>query len=299
MDYKQNISLAAHTTLKVGGEAKYFIEVSSEAELLEAISGAKEKNITWQVVGEGSNLLVSDSGFQGLIIVNKLHYIHKDGNLVVGAGTNLNKLVDYANENGIAGFESLAGIPGTVGGAVYGNAGAYGETISDHLTYVKTLSREYSKTEGEFTYRESLFKQNKEVIVEIGFEIIVGDSQELINKSLEIRNLREKKYPTGIKCPGSFFKNIIASELSTEQLKSIPEDKISHGKVPAGYLLEEVGARGMKLGGARVADYHGNLIINDGTATAEDIWNLAMDLQTRVKDKFGILLEPEVQRLAI
>jgi UDP-N-acetylmuramate dehydrogenase len=163
--------------------------------------------------------------------------------------------------------------------------------------FVRTLSRKYLRDECQFEYRESLFKKNHEEIIEIGFEILNGDVADLVKKSAEIRDLREVKYPTGIKCPGSFFKNILASSLSEQQLKNIPADKINHGKIPAGYLLEEVGAKGMKVGGARVADYHGNLIINDGQATASDIWTLATKLEDLVKQKFAIQLEPEVQRL--
>ncbi len=297
MEYKQNISLADFTTLKVGGPAQYLVEVHTEEELKQAIAWAKDSKLDYRVVGEGSNLLVSEAGFSGLIIVNKLDYINLTDQLVVGSGTNLNKFVDFVNQKGIAGFETLAGIPGTVGGAVYGNAGAYGETISDHLLFVRTLSRKYLRDECQFEYRESLFKKNHEEIIEIGFEILSGDVADLIKKSAEIRDLREVKYPTGIKCPGSFFKNILASSLSAQQLKNIPADKINHGKIPAGYLLEEVGAKGMKVGGARVADYHGNLIINDGQATASDIWTLATKLEDLVKQKFAIQLEPEVQRL--
>jgi UDP-N-acetylmuramate dehydrogenase len=297
MEYKQNISLADFTTLKVGGPAQYLVEVHTEEELKQAIAWAKDSKLAYRVVGEGSNLLVSEAGFSGLIIVNKLDYINLTDQLVVGSGTNLNKFVDFVNQKGIAGFETLAGIPGTVGGAVYGNAGAYGETISDHLLFVRTLSRKYLRDECQFEYRESLFKKNHEEIIEIGFEILSGDVADLIKKSAEIRDLREVKYPTGIKCPGSFFKNILASSLSEQQLKNIPADKINHGKIPAGYLLEEVGAKGMKVGGARVADYHGNLIINDGQATASDIWTLATKLEDLVKQKFAIQLEPEVQRL--
>jgi UDP-N-acetylmuramate dehydrogenase len=161
MEYKQNISLADFTTLKVGGPAQYLVEVHTEEELKQAIAWASGKKLAYRVVGEGSNLLVSEAGFSGLIIVNKLDYINLTDQLVVGSGTNLNKFVDFVNQKGIAGFETLAGIPGTVGGAVYGNAGAYGETISDHLLFVRTLSRKYLRDECQFEYRESLFKKNQ------------------------------------------------------------------------------------------------------------------------------------------
>ncbi|MEK7154756.1 MAG: UDP-N-acetylmuramate dehydrogenase, partial [Patescibacteria group bacterium] len=244
--------------------------------------GLKEK---WMVIAGGSNLLVSDGGYPGLVIVNKMP----------GSGMALNDLVDQMNDQGLAGMECLAGIPGTVGGAVYGNAGAYGQTISDHLAGVTTLSGYWPKEKCEFGYRESVFKKNKEIIVEVKFDLPKGDREALIAKSQEIRELRKKKYPLEMKCPGSFFMNLWFDQLPEGVQKQIPEEKIRGGKVAAGYLLEQIGAKGRKLGGAAVADYHGNLIYNAGGATARDIWELAQQLRNEVKSKFGVELVPEVQ----
>lgn len=283
MKILENVSLAKYTTLKVGGIAKQLVEVCSETQLREVIDQSKD----WIVIGEGSNILVSDTGYQGLVIVNKIRYIDSEGQRIkVGSGTNLNELVDYVNKRGLAGMECLAGIPGSMGGAVYGNAGAYGQTISDYLVRAVTLNREFSKSECKFDYRESIFKKNEEIIVELEFELPQGDAVGLVTKSTQTRKLREQKYPPDLKCPGSFFKNVITAD----------------GKIPAGYLLEQVGAKGMRTGEAMVANHHGNLILNTGKALpagrqakASDIWKLAKQLQSKVKKKFGIELEPEVQ----
>lgn len=296
MHPRRNVSLAELTTLGVGGQAKFLVEAKSMGETEEAIAWAKAKKLDWMVIGEGSNLLVSDSGYTGLVIVNQIDFIErKSPYLAVGAGTNLNRLVDYANSAGLAGMECLAGIPGSVGGAVYGNAGAYGQIVSDHLVKVATLRRIRLKSDCRFEYRESAFKANGEVIVAVEFQLPAGYAAALAAKSAEIRRLRQKKYPPGLKCPGSFFKNLLVKNLPARVKRMIPSDKVREGKIPAGYLLEQVGAKGMKLGGARVADHHGNLIYNAGGATANQIWRLAQSLQVKVRTKFGIVLEPEVQ----
>jgi len=203
--------------------------------------------------------------------------------------------VDQMNSRGLAGMECLAGIPGSVGGAVYGNAGAYGQTISDYLVGMKTLNKFWLKSECNFGYRESIFKKNREIILEVEFDLPKGDRDVLVAESDKIRELRKRKYPPGMKCPGSFFKNLFFEQLPEMARRQIPSDKIKEGKVAAGYLLEMMGARGMRLGGAQVADYHGNLIFNTDGAKASEVWGLAQKLQALVRNEFGVMLEPEVQ----
>ncbi|KKR85819.1 MAG: UDP-N-acetylenolpyruvoylglucosamine reductase [Candidatus Woesebacteria bacterium GW2011_GWB1_41_10] len=285
MKILENVPLADYTTLGVGGPARWLVEVENRNEILEIRDWVEEKGIEWMVIAGGSNLLVSDEGYGGLVIVNK----------IPGSGMMLNDLVDQMNEQGLAGMECLAGIPGTVGGAVYGNAGAYGQTISDHLAGVTTLSGYWPKEKCEFSYRESVFKKNKEIILEVKFDLPKGNREMLIAKSSEIRELRKKKYPLDMKCPGSFFMNLWFDKLPEDVQKQIPEEKIKGGKVAAGYLLEQIGAKGRKLGGAAVADYHGNLIYNAGGAKPGEIWELAKQLQRQVEVKFGVVLVPEVQ----
>lgn len=301
-EIKDNESLSSYTTLKIGGPALGLIEVFRTEDLTEITKIALENKIKFLVIASGSDLLVSDSGYDGLVIVNKTRGIDlvSDTEIEAFSGAVLQDLVDFANQHSLAGFENMAGIPGSVGGAIYGNAGAYGQSVSDNLVSVNFFdglsTQEMTKDQCKFTYRESVFKNNKSwVVLSAKFSLKNGDANELTSKSKETMALRAKKYPPGIKCPGSFFKNILASELSSEVLKNIPEDKIVYGKIPAGYLLEEVGAKGDKIGGIEIASYHANLFMNNGEGNASDFFELARKYKVKVKEKFNIILEPEVQ----
>lgn len=308
-------NLSNFTTLQIGGPAKDIITIKSEDELLQHLKSSIINPKSSLIIGSGSNLLVSDDGFDGTIIKNEIIGIEQQGNkLIVKSGTFLQALVDYANQKGLAGLESLAGIPGTVGGAIYGNAGAYGQTISDHLISTVILGRSktttpesyklldsgqarmtLSKPDCHFAYRDSIFKTTKDFILEIEFSLTPGNPETLKQTSLETIKKRELKYPPGIKCPGSFFKNIVASTLPKEILEKIPENFVLYGKVSSGALLESVGAKGAKLGDIEIAPYHANLFINTSNGTALDFYNLAKEYSQKVYQKYGIKLEPEVQ----
>lgn len=307
LTFKQDYPLQSITTLQIGGPARSFVTVSSQTEMEEAIQYAKTNHLAFLLIGGGSNLLVNDAGVDCLVIKNEMEGITKVGNILkIKSGTILQHLVDYSIGNNLAGLQALTDIPGTVGGAVYGNAGAYGQTISDHITQVTVLGnpstslgvnspQSLDKEECEFGYRDSIFKKNKLPILEITFKLEKGDSETLAKEASAIIKKRLVKYPKGIKCPGSFFKNIVAATLPPEILEKIPKEKIVYGKLPAGSLLEEVGAKGDKLGNIEIADYHANLFINKGEGTAADFYNLARKYADKVKEKFGITLEPEVQ----
>lgn len=304
LNIKYNYPLKNTTTLQIGGPAKKFVAVKTEEELIEAIKYAKENNLEFLVIGGGSNLLVSDNGTDKLIIKNEIFGIKKqDNNLIVKSGTILQDLVNFANDNGLSGLQKLAGIPGTVGGAVFGNAGAYGQTISDNIVEVKHLNTSvipmkmgiYTNSDCQFGYRYSDFKKSHFPILEIEFSLTPANPTELQKISEETIAKRNPKYPPGIKCPGSFFKNILANTLPKEILTKIPEEKIPYGKVSVGYLLEEVGAKGDRLGNIEIAPYHANLFINKGGGLAKDFYELAKKYAKKVYEKFGITLEPEVQ----
>ncbi len=300
MQTQKNIDLKNYTTLQIGGPAKQFTIVKSEDELIESITYSKKNNLNFLIIGGGSNLLVSDEGIDSFIIKNEITGIQKQGNtLKVKSGTILQDLVDFSIKEGLSGLNKMTGIPGTVGGAVYGNAGAYGQTISDNLTKVIVFDgekiKEFSKKDCQFNYRYSIFKQNHFTLLEIHFELTPGNSQDLEQESQQTLEKRLIKYPPGIKCPGSFFQNIVASTLPQEILKNIPEDKIMYGKIPAGSLLEEVGTKGDQLGQIKIAPYHANLFINEGGGTAKDFYELAKKYSQKVHQKYGITLNPEVQ----
>ncbi len=284
------------TTLEIGGEAQDFKVVRTPQELLELI----KSNPDFLIIGGGSNLLVSDEGVDCLVIKNEITGVESKGNIVtVKSGTPLQELVDYTVSHGLSGLQKLSGIPGTVGGAVYGNAGAYGQTISDYLSEVVVFDGNkittLTKSECGFNYRDSNFKRSKYIILEASFLFESGNPEILKQEAQETISKRLVKYPPGIKCPGSFFKNLVASEIPQEILKNIPEDKIVYGKLPAGTLLEMVGARGQSSDGIAIAPYHANLFINQGAGTAKAFYDLAKEYAQKVKDKFGITLEPEVQ----
>ncbi len=298
------------TTLGIGGPVKKVVTVQSEAELIDTVTSETAERNLIVLIGSGSNLLSSDEGSDSVIIKNEIKGIEQSGTtLKIKSGTLLQEVVDFANQNNLAGLEKMAGIPGTVGGAIYGNAGAYGQSISDHLTSVTWYNRikketlTSNKDDCLFGYRDSRFKHSKsnayyftdEYILEVELELTTGKAEELIQESTEIISKREVKYPPGIKCPGSFFKNIVADSLSKDILDKIPTEKIVFGKVPAGTLLEMVGAKGARLGNIEIADYHANLFINLGDGTAKDFWNLAREYSDKVFEKFGVRLDVEVQ----
>ena len=303
---KSNYPLKELTTIKIGGPAKCFMEAKNEKELIDAINWTKKLKVKWYVIGEGSNLVPSDKGFNGLIIKNKISNLEVNKEkITVGAGYTLLDLINKLNKLGLSGLERMAGIPGTVGGAVYGSAGAYGQEIKDRVIKVKVFdgikSFWINKEKCNFVYRNSIFKRKKDwIITEVKLKLDKANPKDLTKISKEIIKTREKKYPPNLLCPGSFFKNIIISEIRPMTLRNkfllkISEDKINYGKVSAGYLLESIGAKSIKQGNIKVADYHGNLIYNLGNGRSSDIIKLSNILKDKVKQKFGITLEEEVQ----
>jgi len=276
------------------------VSVSTFEELKEALELAAANNLETLFLGGGSNLLVSDDGVAKLVIQNKLSGIKQRGTILTAkSGTSLQELVNYSIEHGVAGLQKLTGIPGTVGGAIFGNAGAYGQSISDHLVEVVFFDGDekvaFNKKQSEFSYRSSIFKTSRLPILEATFQFEEGETQVLKEEADKTLSQRLVKYPAGIKCPGSFFKNLIVAELPKGVAANIPEDKITFGKITAGYLLEEVGAKGLSRGDIEIAPYHANLFINKGKGTAKDFYELAQEVALKVKEKFGITLEPEVQ----
>jgi UDP-N-acetylmuramate dehydrogenase len=305
MNKQKDFLLSNITTLKIGGPAKEFIVAKTQEELIDTL----KKNQDFLIIGGGSNLLISDKGVDKLVIkqeVTGIETSQPDGLITVQAGTPLQDLVDYTIKNGFSGAQKLTGIPGTVGGAVYGNAAAYGQTISDYITKVRCFNpdligvngqdfKTLTKSECRFDYRESGFKTNGLIILEIIFKFPKGSSKDLENESKDILEKRLAKYKPGILCPGSFFKNVIIEKLTPKQKAMIPKERDYYGKAPAWYFLDEVGARGDKMGDIEIADFHGNLFMNVGSGKASDFYKLAKKYFVKVKERFGIELEPEVQ----
>lgn len=301
---RKNIKLAGLTTFKIGGKAEFFCEVKMPEELLEAIERAKNKNLSWRIFGGGSNIVFSDKIIRGLLIRFIGGEIRRpadksigNNRLIADAGVALEKLIKKSTSLGFSGLEKLSGIPGTVGGAVFGNAGAYSHSISEAVEKVEIWDgkkrRWLLKPQCGFEYRSSIFKKKPYIILRAVFNFKKDNSKKLQKISKGFIKIREKKY-TNLACPGSFFKNALVENISRRSLFLIDKSKIIEGKIPAGYLLESVGVKGREFGRLKIADFHGNLIINKGGATAEEVKQLAKFLKNKVYKKFGIWLEEEV-----
>jgi UDP-N-acetylmuramate dehydrogenase len=212
----------------------------------------------------------------------------------------LQDLVDFSIERGLAGLETLSGIPGSVGAAVYGNAGAYGHAISERVLKVRFYDgrtvRVCDNRECQFQYRESIFKRRKDwIIFSTELRLDAADARVLRETADGILKVRNEKFPVTMKCAGSIFKNLLFRELPADAAAQVPAPAVREGKVPAAWFLEQVGAKGMVRGDIHVAAYHANLIYNAGAGTAADLCALIRELKGRVAERFGIELEEEVQ----
>jgi UDP-N-acetylmuramate dehydrogenase len=296
-----NAPLANYTRFGIGGPADLYAETCAPDAFAAAVGAASDGGVPVMVIGGGTNLIVSDDGFRGLVLRYRADRIAADGKAVtVEAGAVLQDLVDFANARGLKGLETLAGIPGWTGAAVYGNAGAYGHSISERVTCVRFFDgehvREFDNAQCEFLYRESIFKRRKEwVIFSAVLELSPDQADGLEKISADIVKIRNAKFPPTMKCAGSIFKNFLVRDLPPDVAGQVPETVIREGKVPAAWFLEQVGAKGARLGGIHVADYHANLIYNAGGGTSRELCTLIADLKQRVRERFSIEVEEEVQ----
>ena len=293
--------LSRFTRFAIGGPADAFAETCSEEAFMAAMEAARAESIPVMVIGGGTNLIVSDDGFRGLVIRFRADRMASEGTRIsVGAGAVLQDLVDFANRRGLRGLETLAGIPGWTGAAIYGNAGAYGHAISERVVEARFFDgksvRVFDNAACEFRYRESIFKAHKEwIIFSAGLALDPADAAELERTSAEILAVRNRKFPPSMKCAGSIFKNFLLKDLPADVASMVPAAVVREGKVPAAWFLEQVSAKGMRRGDIQVADYHANLIYNAGEGTARDLCAVIAELKRRVRDRFDIEVEEEVQ----
>ncbi len=289
-ELKKSVPLSQFSNFRIGGKADYFFSASSLKELTDAVHLSEEESVSYRIIGGGFNVLFDDDGFRGLVIKNDVKGIKKLKDFKVEAlsGTDLGDVIDFCKERGLGGAAFLAGIPGTVGGAVYGNAGAFGRSIGDILEEAEALDlgakragpKKLTNSQMGFQYRKSLLKEKPLILLKAVFKL-APESAEVIKKDIEknIKERKEKHPPWSVACAGSYFKNPVSD---------------TGEKMAAGFLLDRVGARGLKRGGAAVYKGHANFLINTGNATSKDIRDLAAELKKRVKKRFGITLEEEV-----
>jgi UDP-N-acetylmuramate dehydrogenase len=283
---QKNIKLAPYTTFKIGGPADYFFVAKTKEDLVKAIKVARKFKLPFFILAGGSNLLISDKGFKGLVIKNqssKFEII--DSRITTETGVALRELVNASAELGLTGFEWLVGIPGTIGGAVRGNAGAFGKSMADLVKTVEVLEidskleiKNYKLEDCKLNYRNSIFKEKENlVILSIELQLEKGDKREIKENIKRYLSYRKEKHPLNFPSAGSIFKN--------------PENS------SAGKIIEQCSLKGKKIGQAQISEKHANFIINLGEAKAEDILGLINLIKREVKEKIGIELEEEIKIL--
>ena len=282
--YKEE-PMKKHTTFRVGGKADYFIVPKTIEEVKNVVALCKETDMPYYILGNGSNLLVSDKGYRGVIIqiYKEMNEICIEGDQIkVQAGALLSKIGSAALEAGLTGFEFASGIPGTIGGAVVMNAGAYGGEMKDVLEEVTALTPEgeaivLRKEELELGYRTSIIAKKDYIVLEAKLKLEKGEKDAIKGRMDELKLQRTTKQPLEYPSAGSTFKR--------------PEGYF------AGKLIQDAGLRGFQVGGAQVSEKHCGFVINKDHATAADVWELMCQVRAIVKEKFGVELEPEVKRL--
>jgi len=308
-DIQENILLKYCTTYKIGGPAKYFFIAKTKDDLMTALKTAKSLRLPVLILGGGSNLLVSEKGFKGLVVkINILDVKFENNKIFVGAGASLTKLAYLSADNGLSGLEWSAGVPGTIGGAIYGNAQAFGEKISDlvesvELINLKTLkSSSFTKKQCKFSLKNSVFKNppvgGKNLIIVSAVLEFRNDEVEKIKSQIK-KNLdyRRSNHPMDFPSAGSVFINPELKIKNKELLEKFPElnEYNKKGVIPAGYLIAKCGLVGKKIGNAQISEKHANFIINLGEAKSKDVLTLISLAQKKVKKNFRINLETEVQ----
>lgn len=274
--------MSKHTTFRIGGNADVFVSISNETELVELIAYLKEEQVPYYIIGNGSNLLVSDKGFNGVIIEIGSNYKDirvRDNQIIARAGALLSAVSHVALENNLAGMEFASGIPGTVGGAIIMNAGAYGGEMKQVASQIKAIMPDgtikiLSNEEMKFEYRNSRAKREGFIILQVTYQLTEGDREVIDGIMRDLNMKRRDKQPLEYPSAGSTFKR--------------PEGNF------AGKLISDAGLKGFSIGGAQVSEKHAGFLINKDNATSADMYRLIMEVRDRVKESTGVELEPEV-----
>ena len=316
--FEQNVPLKQLSHYKIGGDARYFFEAKNIDDLVKAIEKQRQLETPLFILAGATNVLINDKGFNGLIIKPNFQSIKKNNFLIkAGAGILMKDLIDFAIENNLSGLEWAGGLPGTLGGAIRGNAGAFGKETKDIIEEVVSLniSQKNPKVikrtteDCDFEYRSSIFKKNpqKEIIVEATLKLRRGDKKEIEEKINQNINYRLSNHPMEYPSLGSTFKNIPISQINNNisinqllnQRKSaliIKNDPLP--VIPAAFLISEAGLKGISVGGAQISPKHPNFIVNVSNATGDDVENLIQIVKNEVKKKFEIELREEITYLA-
>jgi UDP-N-acetylmuramate dehydrogenase len=296
---RQNEPLKYYTTLRVGGPADLFYKATAVEEFAQVVIAAQELHVPTFILGLGSNLLVSDKGIRGLVVYNCCRRVEVGEITRAESGASFQQLFLRTAQAGLSGLEFAVGIPGTVGGALISNAGAFRENIGDLVQTIDIVvegeRRQVTKEWMRFSYRDSILRRPnppRAAILAVTLRLRRGDRWHIFAKAREMQRWRIERQPPNPSA-GSFFKNVYDAQLA-QRLPSLPPPLKEAGVVPAGYLIAEAGLKGTRVGGAMVSVKHANFLINAGGATATDIRKLADLVKQVVYEKFGVLLEEEV-----
>lgn len=303
---KINEPLSKHTTFKIGGPADFFVMVDSTDKLVELLNFVSGEGVDYFLIGGGSNMLASDAGFRGVVIsTQKNKGFRVEGDLVVvEAGYSTVEVAQSSMKAGLTGFEWGVGVPGTIGGAVRGNAGATGGETKDVVEKVEVYRDgeivALNNEECRFNYRDSIFKHNTDIILRVYLRLKKSENKELIKTALKHLQYRNTTQPQGYSSTGCIFKNLKLETESEKELKKlkglgVPQEFLVAKKIPAGWLVQEAGMKGESVGQAQVSERHGNFIVNLGGATAQNVMDLIEKIKEKVYDKFGVELEEEIR----
>lgn len=305
---RKNIPLKDYTTFKIGGKAQYFFEAKTKEDIIKAIAMARQLKLPFFVLGAGSNILVNDKGFEGLVVKVENNGIKINNNKIkVAAGVMLGQVINFATKNNLTGMEWAVGIPGTVGGAIWGNAGAFKKSMADIVSSVEVLDvkkiiTNYKPSDCKFNYRKSVFKKNNNLIIlSAGINLKKSNKKDINRKIKEYSAYRAALQPLNFPSAGSVFKNPSFAKVSknktrknfSEELEQFKENKI----IPAAWLIEKCGLKGERIGGAKISEKHANFIVNLENGTSKDVKKLIKLVKNRVKKQFIVVLEEEIQFL--
>ena len=314
--FQKDIFLSGYSSYKIGGKAKYFYEAKGLNDLLQAVELAKKKSLAVFVLGGGTNLLIDDNGFDGLVLKPNIKFIQKDEimnnelgiRVMVGAGILASDLLNFCIDHSLSGLEWAGGLPGTIGGAIRGNAGAFGGEIKDSIKEVISLDINNQRlikrnnNQCEFSYRNSIFKQVKkpvEIIISATFNLILSDQNKIKTAIEEKIYYRHQKHPMEYPNIGSTFKNInlelVPKKYQEKFAHKIKKDPMS--VLPTAVLIDQCNLRGVSFGGAMISPKHPNFIVNALGATASDVKKLIELMKAKVKSEYDIDLEEEVQSI--
>lgn len=306
--FQENVDLSKFSNYKIGGPARFFFNAGNISDIEWAVKEAKDRNLDVFVLGGGTNLLIDDKGFNGLVLKPYFRFIERDGNVVcAGAGVPLAQLLNYLIVDSLSGLEWAGGLPGTFGGAIRGNAGAFGGEIKDNILEVESFDVESGKVlrrkkeECNFSYRTSIYKGKGggEIILSASLFLKNGDSGKIAGAIQEKMDYRRARHPLEYPNVGSIFKNIdvnfLPEEFRGKFSRVVKVDPFP--VVPTACLVSEAGLKGVSFGGAMVSPKHPNFIVNICDASSEDIKKLIRLVKSEVKNKFNVSLEEEVQIL--